>query len=57
VLAERWIIQRKEDITMTYSKPEVVALGEAVDLVQYQEKIAPFVTEVHTENAAYDLDE
>lgn len=42
---------------MTYSKPEVVALGEAVDLVQYQEKIAPFVTEVHTENAAYDLDE
>jgi hypothetical protein len=42
---------------MTYNKPEVVALGEAVDLVQQHQKIRPFVTELKTANPAYDLDE
>jgi len=42
---------------MTYNKPELVVLGEAVDLVQQHQKIQPFVTELRTANAAYDLDE
>lgn len=42
---------------MKYTKPEIVELGEAADLVQQHQKIQPFVTELRTANAAYDLDE
>jgi len=42
---------------MTYTKPELVTLGKAIELVQQHEKIQPFVTELKTANPAYDLDE
>jgi len=44
---------------MTYSKPEVKALGEATVVIEFHQKVAPprIDAQLKVLNPAYDLDE
>lgn len=61
MLAEWWIILRKEETSMNYTKPEVVVLGKASVVIESQNKSNSATDFAHTPpdstGPAYDLDE
>jgi hypothetical protein len=59
VLASTGAFLRKEDKTMTYSKPEVVVLGNASVVIEAMSKLTSGTDSSipRNTNPAYDLDE